>query len=250
MITAVGVVIPAYNERALIGPCLAAVVAAREHAHSTVGRDIRVHILVVLDSCTDGMEREIRSDVGIDTVTCRYRQVGAARALGAQMAIRASAQPLGHLWLANTDADSRVPRHWLTHMIEAGNTGAHLTLGTVRPDLGQASADYQRWLRFYSPHDGHPHIHGANLGVRADTYLELGGWPTLPNDEDVELVRRARAAPGVRIVRTGAIPVTTSARHHGRAPAGFAQHMFRLHTSPARSVPSIADTVRTPAEPA
>lgn len=228
MITAVGVVIPAYNERALIGPCLAALAAAREHAHGAVGPDLDVRILVVLDSCTDGMEREIPADLGIDTVTCRYRRVGGARALGARMAIRDSAHPPRHTWLANTDADSRVPAHWLTHMIESGNDGAHLTLGTVRPDLARATADYRRWRRLYTPHDGHPHIHGANLGVRADTYLELGGWPELSHDEDVELVRRARAVPGLRIVRTGAIPVATSARREGRAPAGFAKHMRSL----------------------
>ena len=33
------------------------------------------------------------------------------------------------------------------------------------------------WLSRHHLRDGHPHVHGANFGIRADTYLSLGGWP-------------------------------------------------------------------------
>ena len=37
----------------------------------------------------------------------------------------------------------------------------------------------------------HPHVHGANLGMRADAYLAAGGWNPLPTAEDHDLVGTA-----------------------------------------------------------
>jgi len=62
--------------------------------------------------------------------------------------------------------------------------------------------------------------HGANLGIRGDTYLALGGWPELASGEDAELARRAAVAGHLRIARTASIPVVTSTRRAGRAPLG------------------------------
>lgn len=227
MISAVGVVVPARNERAHIGSCISALTLARDRAVDVFAIPIR--IVVVLDSCTDDTVKEIDANLRVVTVSCRHRSVGAARALGVQTVMN----DLGHrpesTWLANTDADSRVPLDWLTHMIELGNSGTHIALGTIRPDLAADRPAYRRWHRDYIPLDGHPHIHGANLGIRADTYLDLGGWPCLTHDEDVELVRRANMTAGLQVVRTAAIPIITSARHNGRAPAGFARYMADLH---------------------
>lgn len=247
MISAVGVIVPARNERARIGPCLAALATARDHAFDRFAIPIR--ILVVLDSCTDDTAEQIRADLGIDTVTCQHRSVGAARALGATTVLNVL-NDAGHrresTWLANTDADSRVPLDWLTHMIDVGNAGAHLALGTVRPDLAADTPAFHRWSREYIPHDGHPHIHGANLGIRADTYLELGGWPPVTHDEDVELVLRATASTGLCIVRTASVPVVTSARYSGRTPAGFAHYMSHLHTrGPSTELVPVSDLSRS-----
>jgi hypothetical protein len=71
------------------------------------------------------------------------------------------------------------------------------------------------WSRHHL-RDGHPHVHGANLGIRGDTYLALGAEPSLRAGEDVELVRRAMAAGHLRISRTAAIPVLTSPRPFNR----------------------------------
>ena len=71
-------------------------------------------------------------------------------------------------------------------------------------------------------------MHGANLGIRGDAYLALGGWPALPTGEDAELVRRATAAGHVRIARSAAIPVVTSTRRAGRAPQGFSGYLRDL----------------------
>jgi hypothetical protein len=71
-------------------------------------------------------------------------------------------------------------------------------------------------------------VHGANLGIRGDAYLALGGWPALPTGEDTELARRASSAGHLRIARTAAIPVVTSTRRAGRAPQGFSGYLRDL----------------------
>ena len=61
MIELIGVVVPASNERQLIGACLDALARARTHLRRHVdGVDVRT--IVVLDSCTDGTA---------DVVDCR-----------------------------------------------------------------------------------------------------------------------------------------------------------------------------------
>jgi hypothetical protein len=85
-------------------------------------------------------------------------------------------------------------------------------------------------------------VHGANFGIRADTYVELGGWPAVASGEDVAMAHRAAASRRLRIVRTAAIPVTTSSRLAARAPDGFAGYLRELVAeaaaaeSPARQV--------------
>jgi hypothetical protein len=84
------------------------------------------------------------------------------------------------------------------------------------------------WNRRHRYGEGHPHIHGANLGVRADVYHLLGGWAVEPSGEDIDLVRRAETRTGVGILRTPRDPVVTSGRRVGRAPAGFASYLNTL----------------------
>jgi hypothetical protein len=76
-------------------------------------------------------------------------------------------------------------------------------------------------------------VHGADLGVRGDAYLALGGWPGMPAGEDAELARRATAAGHLRITRTAAIPVVTSTRPVGRVPRGFSGYLRDLAPTPA-----------------
>jgi hypothetical protein len=73
--------------------------------------------------------------------------------------------------------------------------------------------------------DQHPHIHGANFGCLATCYLDAGGWQPLATDEDVAMLA---ALGGRRILRTGAIPVTTSARRDPRATGGFGDTLRQL----------------------
>ncbi len=230
MIEQVAVVVPAADEEDRIEACLDALDRARLDLLRSRGGVTRVEIVVVLDACRDRTSSLVdeRARAGhLRAIRTGFRRVGAARRSGAQYAIATLG---GHdrLWLASTDADSRVPSVWLTEMVRAAGEGADLVLGTVlpgpelRPDLRAL------WLDRHELREGHPHVHGANLGVRADAYLALGGWRSdLASHEDVDLVRRAEEAC-LSIRRTARIPVVTSARATGRAPDGFARYVRDL----------------------
>ena len=155
-------------------------------------------------------------------------RVGAARALGVRHVLAGARSALNQTWIANTDADSRVPIDWITHMVAEADGGAHLVLGTVLPTDSLASSGRRRWLDRHQLGDDHPNVHGANFGIRADTYHALGGWPPLASGEDVALARQASTFRHLKAVRTGAIPVITSARLVGRAPYGFAHYLQNL----------------------
>lgn len=219
------VVVPAHNEARLIGRCLSSLLTAVRRAAGS-GVDPRtVHLLVVLDACTDGSEAVVAAFPGVRTIRVDHRRVGSARRAGAEHLLGAG---LGHgWWLASTDADSTVPPDWLCTMVALARAGADLVLGTVHPAPGLPADLLRRWRAGYHGADGHRHVHGANLGIAGVAYRRLGGWPEAASSEDAVLVRRAEAA-GLSIIRIESIPVRTSARLRGRAPDGFAAHLAAL----------------------
>lgn len=239
MIRQIAVIVPAADEQESIAPCLEAIAAAARHVlESDLGVE-RVKVIVVLDACVDEtalIVARFTSAGRVQAIACHERRVGAARQRGAREAL-ATSVPREQLWLANTDADSIVPADWLVRMVTAANADAHLVLGTVLPGIDLAPALRAAWAASQVLSEGHPHIHGANLGIRADVYLELGGWNSeLACDEDVELARRAAEASHVRILRTAEIPVVTSARAVGRAPDGFSSYIRRLQDEGSAAV--------------
>jgi hypothetical protein len=76
-------------------------------------------------------------------------------------------------------------------------------------------------------------VHGANVGARADAYFAVCGFDGLDSGEDVAL---AAALGHRRLVRSGAIPVLTSARVCPRAPGGSGDHLLALADAPAPAV--------------
>jgi len=225
VIRRVAVIVPAADEEDDVGDCLAAIRAAASHLHRGTGTPVRV--ILVLDGCRDRTAAIAGRSAGVELVTVSARNVGAARRAGARRALAGPGRA-SELWLASTDADSRVPARWLSGMLAEARAGAHLVLGTVVPGPGLGPAGQRDWAGRHELRDGHPHVHGANLGIRGDAYLALGGWPALPTGEDAELARRAQAAGHVRIARTAAIPVLTSTRRAGRAPQGFSGYLREL----------------------
>jgi GT2 family glycosyltransferase len=220
------VVVPAADEEQRIGRCLGALqVAGQELARS---RGCEVRILVVLDGCTDRTSDIVASFPAVEAVLSSARSVGVARQRGARAAMQ-TPHDTGTLWLANTDADSSVPQNWLCHMVDAADAGADVVLGTVLPGASLPDSTRAAWMHRHGRRhrEEHPYVHGANLGIRADVLENLGGWAALASGEDTDLADRAAAA-GYRIRRTPEIPVLTSARWSGRAPAGFSTFLRAL----------------------
>ena len=151
-----------------------------------------------------------------------------ARAAGfAEVLRREAGRPTTDIWLATTDADSAVPADWLAVQLELARGGAQAVAGTVqvRDWSQQPPAARARFDRTYGvPGDGHLHVHGANLGISAEAYVDAGGVPPLALAEDHALVDTLRAR-GSRLVATGRIPVVTSGRRESRTVGGFADHL-------------------------
>jgi hypothetical protein len=88
-------------------------------------------------------------------------------------------------------------------------------------------AEGRRHALAYAGADDHPHVHGANLGVRGDAYLAVGGWSAIPSGADHALWDAVRRA-GSPTLSTRRIHVVTSGRRIGRAPAGFGADLRAL----------------------
>ncbi len=222
-VRAVLVVVPARDERELLGACLDAIEVAAARV------PLQVLTVVVLDRCTDGTAQVLVGRPALalpSTAGC----VGAARAAGVQAGLRGLPDvPPAAVWVASTDADSSVDPGWLEHQVALADEGADLVLGTVRLAAGSVPREVALgWADRYHPVDGHDHVHGANLGVRGSAYLRAGGFPPLAVHEDVALALAVTRTAGSRVVRTAATPVTTSGRLQARAPAGFASYLGGL----------------------
>ncbi|WP_433658207.1 glycosyltransferase [Nocardia sp. CA-128927] len=215
------VVVPVHNEERLLPACLSALARA-------AGRvDVPVRVQLVLDGCTDGSAQVPTSDV--DVMAIDERNVGAARALGFK---HAGATCAAETWFTTTDADSEVDEQWLRIQLEYARTGSDVVAGIVgvRSWADHAAGTRQSYEKQYRTGSAHGHVHGANLGFRADAYWRVGGFRHLRTGEDVDLVSRMGAA-GARIAWAEDVLVTTSARRVGRAPQGFAAHLRRLENT-------------------
>jgi glycosyltransferase involved in cell wall biosynthesis len=223
------VIIPVRNEAERIGACLDALASAI--AAAVGGRlrltDPRVRTVVVLDRCTDASAGIVATYPWVETVVSSAGRVGAARAIGVQHALSQETVAPERIWIATTDADSRVPADWLSHQLAHAASGADLFRGLVEPDPEECGPSaYEAWFKGYVAADGHGHVHGANLGVRGDAYAVCGGFDQLAAfDEDVTLSRNAQHQR-LRVVASAQARVATSGRLRGRVEgAGFAAYL-------------------------
>ena len=228
----VAVVMPAHNEDHHIGNALAALRTAADVLHRKYP-EVQASIAVVLDSYTDRSAEitaaYVNADSRFSSLNVSLRNAGASRGFGIRSAF-ASRHPLdaARIWFANTDADSTVPENWLTRQVELADLGADAILGSVEPDPNDVDpAVLARWLELHPFREDHPHIYGANFGVRGSAYLTVGGFPRLRAHEDRALVERLRDH-GFRVVATDSLRVLTSGRTRARAPEGFAAYLRAL----------------------
>jgi len=214
----IGVIIPAHNEIEHLRACVESILVAAKHP-GLYGETVSV--LVVLDSCTDASEASI-ADLPVTRLNVEALNVGVARSTGAQNLLLRGAR-----WLAFTDADSRVPADWLSLQL-AAECDVFCGLVSVDEWQGHTSGVRQRYDSHYQSIDGHPHVHGANMGVSASAYLSAGGFPPLACHEDIGLVSRL-IAQGARIARLAKPCVITSGRAKGRVlEGGFAHFLTSL----------------------
>ena len=187
-----------------------------------------VTVMMVLDDCGDRTERICRA-FPVDVIAVKARSVGVARHIGAS-ALLSGVTDADAIWLSNTDADSVVPKKWLRDQLAFAMAGADAVVGTVGLS-DEESVLGQEFKIGYAQNVSrgwdHPHVHGANLGVRGSAYLSVGGFPPVTVHEDRLLLRRLDAS-GATVIRSTRIRVQTSARLIGRCEGGFATALRQL----------------------
>ncbi|TWG07131.1 glycosyltransferase [Streptomyces brevispora] len=237
IVEALVVAVPAHNEAATLPATLRSI--RRALLESRNAGALTVRLVVAADSCTDTTSADA-ARWGADVVEVRQRMAGAARAAAVARGLRSCGARPEATWIVTTDADCVVRPSWLTHQLDCAGRGWHCVLGTVRisPDPPVAASVRALHEAHYfadrtGPDWSHPHVHGANLGIRGDVYLRAGGFPALPHSEDRALVDALPTR--ARILRTDACPVLTSGRTAPRAPHGFGTYLGHLT---ARGCPS------------
>ena len=218
------VVVPARDEERLLPACLDSIREARR-ALAQRRPELGVEVMVVLDRCTDRSAQVVAGYGDVRSLVSTAGCVGAARAAGVAAALPPTCAHR-RTWLASTDADTQVPADWLLAQVEFADEGLDLVLGTVVPyDL--ETRVLRAWSQRHHLGEGHPHVHGANLGVRASSYLAAGGFAAVPLHEDVLLAEAVKAS-GSAWVATDAVRARTASRRRGRVSGGFATYLREL----------------------
>ncbi|AYG02326.1 glycosyltransferase [Gryllotalpicola protaetiae] len=220
-IAAVAVVVPVRDEEERLERCLAALASAL----AAVGTRVATQTMIVLDGCSD-RSAQIAARWPFGRIEQAGLGVGRARAAGVEAAIgRLGGIAPDRVWIANTDADSQVPRDWLSRQVDLADGGWDTVLGTVAPDPLDLPEVLRDTSVSHAARSGAP-VYGANLGVRASRYLAAGGFAPVYEHEDARLVAALRAG-GARITSDRDLTVLTSGRPVGRAPGGYAGYLRR-----------------------
>ena len=222
------VAVPVRDEEELLVVCLRSVL----RSVLALGRhrpDVTVEVVVALDRCTDASDR-VAARFPVTALEVAAGSVGRARHAAVTTGLAAAdargANPAA-TWVVGTDADCVVPTPWLERHLRAAEAGVDLVVGTVEPFGVPDAALLASWRARHTLRDGHDHVHGANLGIRASTYREVGGFAPLALHEDVDLVARVRAS-GRPWVASDRVRVRTSGRTTSRVEGGFAGYLRTL----------------------
>ncbi|WP_145941363.1 MULTISPECIES: glycosyltransferase family 2 protein [Corynebacterium] len=246
-VAAMSVIMPVHNEAGTVGSAVRAVADAARQV------DLPVSLTVVFDRCTDSSEEQVEDVRGycagleIRTLSGYFAHIGAVRNAGVADATTwgaASGIALERHWTAHTDADSLVPPQWLSCQRDDADAGLDLVIGTVTPDEAPDSETVRLWSARHTLDEGHSSVHGANLGVRLDRLLAVGGFAGIAVGEDVATVRLLKDI-GVPWTATDRGRVLTSARRTSRVSGGFADYLRDMDTRASRTDPAEEPTVGT-----
>jgi cellulose synthase/poly-beta-1,6-N-acetylglucosamine synthase-like glycosyltransferase len=225
----VGVVVPARDEEDHIRECVVSIRASLQNC----SRVRSSWIVVVADSCCDRTAARARAALGEagQVIECAVRSPGTARRMGVEALLRRyPTASLSQVWIANTDADSSPAPDWIHHQLSFAARAYAGVAGVVHVNSidGLEADDVAALLEHYVVNEdgSHPHVHGANLGIRGDAYVDAGGWNDLPVAEDHCLWSRVKARNWPTISSTSSV-VVTSGRLIGRATGGFADNLRR-----------------------
>ena len=223
--------IPARDEASTIVDCLRSVIDAAAIVATPV------HVVVADDGSTDGTNRLARATLdrepGLSSqvVTGRFGTAGAARTAALDAGMAAVDVDPAATWLATTDADTAVAADWLACHLRWADRGLDAVAGLVdvawQWDQPELARRYDRAVAHAGTSTGHHHVHGANLGLRANRWAQVAGCGDGEDGEDGELWRRLRAA-GVATLGVTDLHVLTSPRLHGRVPGGFSGYLRTL----------------------
>jgi hypothetical protein len=119
-----------------------------------------------------------------------------------------------------------VPRDWITVQLTLADAGIAAVAGIIKlEESGSLAAHEIHRANYPTNLDGtHGHVHGANLALRADAYVDAGGWSHRALAEDHCLWNRLKHR-GWRLSSPVSSVVVTSARLIGRARGGFADSL-------------------------
>jgi glycosyltransferase involved in cell wall biosynthesis len=217
------IIIPAKNEEELLPRCLQSLKSAINELPNYCTYDMVLAVDSSIDRTFEIGEKFILPNGMVINIS--EGTVGKARLLATEVALKRYRGNLEHCWLANTDADCEIPSNWLTYQLNHAMQGTQALAGIVSVDNFKDHKEHvaQRFVETYILNaDGtHPHIHGANLGMRADAYIDAGGWNCLKTAEDHDLWNRLRLS-NISMKSDSKLCVITSGRRIGRAPNGFA----------------------------
>lgn len=234
MITAVGVVVPARDERRHIQECLWSLCRALRELPPGIERAV----CVVADRCTDatatlatagldGLPWASVVENRLDLTIGQVRDLG-MRHVGVALAHHVPSEVL----LLSTDADSTVALDWAVQHVRLAGRGLHAVAGPADLDDLRAlepvvALRYGDVLARARRPEGHGNVYAANLGVRADAFHAVGGFGAVASGEDHDLWERLGRA-GYRRRYADGPKVTTSARREGRAAGGLADLLCSL----------------------
>lgn len=229
---AVGVVVPARDEELTIAACIDSILASVDECELVAS----CWIVVVADNCRDQTVERAKARLGNrgEVVVVDASSPGVARQLGVDRVLqRFAAFNVSGIWIANTDADSTPHPDWIAQQLRLAGEGYCGVAGIVHVEAIESHGPHviERWRAEYSGglegDAAHRHVHGANLGIRADAYLDAGGWSDLAVSEDHCLWGRVLAC-GWRVVSSINCVVTTSGRVNGRVEGGFADDLRKM----------------------
>lgn len=198
----VTVVIPAYNEELSIGECL----------KSLKNQDYEgQYEIVVIDNASSDATASIAKGFSAKVIYEGKR--------GYNFAIKRGFDDAEGEIIACTDADSIVPRTWLSKLVKHFEDSDVVGCGGVF-----RFADGPLWLKLVGEFGRcNYHIAGANMAVRKTAYKQIGGFSLEVNQgADVDLDRRLRKI-GTIIIDRKIITATSSRRFQ----AAFLETLFR-----------------------